>query len=97
LSGIVAKVMGFVGNSHAPSRGEEAFDHAMRTSDDLVRRFDKAAAEPDVIRDIFSEMLENRHNTPYAVTMYETHQEMIGPAKLATEAANNVHPLRTKK
>lgn len=63
------------------SRGTAAFDRAMKTSGELIERFEEAARSDDPIRAMFADMWLERNNAHYVTSIYETHQEMISPLR----------------
>ena len=71
--------------SPVPSRGVDAYHRAMRLTDDLVRRLGGVDEENNAILEITGDMIRERHNVPYATSIYQTHQEMIGPLRQTRE------------
>ncbi len=60
----------------AKSRGNEAFDRAMNTSDDLIARMQEASRSNDAFRAVMADIWAQHHNVPFLVTVYEAVQEM---------------------
>lgn len=69
----------------SPSPGERAYDRAMEMTEDLVQRLGISANEDNPIIGLVGDMIQARHNVPYAASIYETHQEMIAPLRQVRE------------
>jgi len=67
-------------------RGPDAYDRAMQATGELIERFEEASRSPDPIRAMFADMWLERHNIPYATTMFQSHQEMISPLRTGGDA-----------
>lgn len=65
----------------APARGVVAYERAIGASNELIDKFEEASKSRDPIRAMFADMWLERHNVPYASTIYEAHQEMIAPLR----------------
>jgi len=65
-----------------PSRGSAAYDNAMRISDDLIEKMERASQSKDVVPAMMADIWLQRHNIPFVTTVYESVQEM----KAATAA-----------
>jgi len=65
-----------------PSRGSAAYDTAMRISDELIEKMERASQSKDVVPAMMADIWLQRHNVPFVTTVYESVQEM----KAATAA-----------
>lgn len=58
----------------------DAFDTAMRTSDELIQQM-RGSQSADPVRQTIAGIWEHRKNGPFMVTVFETTQEMLAPMK----------------
>ena len=60
----------------APSAGTTAYESAMRRSDDLIVKMERASRSKDVFPAIMADIWLQRHNIPFMTTVYESVREM---------------------
>lgn len=64
----------------SPTRGDVAYDRAMRASDDLLERMKEAGREMDAVRAVMADILSGAQNVPFMTTVYQAVQEAkVGP------------------
>lgn len=61
------------------STSRDLYEAAMKESADLLEKIRSLGDDPS--RQIVSDVLANRRNTPYVTTIYEAIQEMDAPLK----------------
>jgi hypothetical protein len=72
MSSILARMFG----RRPESRGDVAYNDAMRVSGDLLRRMGESSSSTDAARAIMADVWAQNHNIPFIVTVYESVQEM---------------------
>ncbi len=70
------RILGRIFGRRAKSRGIEAFDRAMNTSDDLIARMQEASRSTDAFRAVMADIWAQHHNIPFMTTVYEAVREM---------------------
>ena len=62
-------------NSSTRTRGDIAYDRAMKASSDLLVRIRESGREMDVARSVMADIWSQAENTPFMTTVYEAVQE----------------------
>lgn len=70
-------------NVSTRTRGDIAYDRAMKASTDLLLRIKEAGREMDAARSVMADVLAQADNTPFMTTVYQAVQEAkSGPESL---------------
>lgn len=62
-------------DSSTRTRGDIAYDRAMKASSDLLVRIKEAGREMDVARSVMADVWSQAENTPFMTTVYQAVQE----------------------
>ena len=64
------------GDQISSSPGNAAYESAMRRSDDLIKKMERASQSKDVVPAMFADIWLQRHNVPFMTTVFESVREM---------------------
>ena len=77
MSSIVSWMLNWI--NRCPTPGNDKYHLAMQSANDLMDKMQENRDHPT--REIVTDIMANRHNTPYITTVYETVQELNSPIK----------------
>lgn len=85
MTSILGRMFGKPREAAASAPADTAYQRAVAVSDDLLGRMRVAYASSDPARQVFADILAQRHNMPVMTTIYEAVQEATSPLKQKPE------------